>query len=274
ASDAFVAAWLPGSEGLVVADVLLRQANEQVNYNFSGQLSYSWPATPQQTAVNRFDKDYQPLLPYGFGLKYGQKGDFPTQQLSNHLSEINAGAVQELQALALFDGVVKAPWQLFIGNKDSQQLIDSAVQHNNIVSLRTIDRQVQEDARQIDFNGKGMGSVAFTSNFPEDYLSYLETKSALSLTIKVNKAASGPVMLSMRCLIECDKQIDLTSALVGLDDWQTITVDLACLDPGNSGLGKVFSPFLLSTSAQFSLSFADIAIKPQSAKLATISCQP
>ncbi len=43
ACDAFVVAWLPGSEGGGVADVLFRKADGSVNYDFVGKLSFSWP---------------------------------------------------------------------------------------------------------------------------------------------------------------------------------------------------------------------------------------
>ncbi|EDQ01525.1 1,4-beta-D-glucan glucohydrolase D [Shewanella benthica KT99] len=66
ASDAFVEAWLPGSEG--GAQVLFSKLDGSVNYAMTGKLSYSWPATAQQTKVNRFDRDYTPLFPYGYGL--------------------------------------------------------------------------------------------------------------------------------------------------------------------------------------------------------------
>lgn len=72
ASTAFVAAWLPGTEGGGVADVLFREASGEVNFDFTGRLSYSWPRRPDQTSVNRSDPDYDPLFPYGFGLTYGE----------------------------------------------------------------------------------------------------------------------------------------------------------------------------------------------------------
>ena len=49
ASSAFVAAWLPGSEGGGVADVLFRKTDGSVNHDFTGKLSFSWPRTPDQT---------------------------------------------------------------------------------------------------------------------------------------------------------------------------------------------------------------------------------
>ncbi len=70
ACDAFVVAWLPGSEGGGVADVLFRKANGKVNYDFTGKLSFSWPRTASQTVLNRDDPGYDPLFPHGFGLRY------------------------------------------------------------------------------------------------------------------------------------------------------------------------------------------------------------
>ena len=74
ASDAFVAAWLPGSEGGGFADVLFRKADGSIHHDFTGKLSFSWPATPTQTAVNRGDGQ-TPLFAYGYGLTYADAGD-------------------------------------------------------------------------------------------------------------------------------------------------------------------------------------------------------
>ncbi|NBC17345.1 MAG: beta-glucosidase [Bacteroidetes bacterium] len=64
ASDAFVAAWLPGSEGTGVADVLFG------DYAPTGKLSFTWPRSVDQQPINRDDADYDPLFPYGYGLTY------------------------------------------------------------------------------------------------------------------------------------------------------------------------------------------------------------
>ncbi len=65
ASSAFVAAWLPGSEGQGVADVLFGE------YDFTGKLSFSWPRDDAKTP-NVGDQDYNPLFPFGHGLSYEQ----------------------------------------------------------------------------------------------------------------------------------------------------------------------------------------------------------
>ncbi|KAH7666314.1 Glucan 1,3-beta-glucosidase protein, partial [Dioscorea alata] len=60
--DALVAAWLPGTEGQGVADVLFG------DYGFSGKLSRTWFKTVDQLPMNVGDPHYDPLFPFGFGL--------------------------------------------------------------------------------------------------------------------------------------------------------------------------------------------------------------
>ncbi len=64
ASDAFVAAWLPGTEGQGVADVLFG------DYAPTGKLPHSWPRNMAQIPINWGDPNYDPLFAYGYGLTY------------------------------------------------------------------------------------------------------------------------------------------------------------------------------------------------------------
>jgi len=63
-SDAFIAAWLPGTEGEGITDVIFG------DYNPTGKLSFTWPKSMDQIPINIGDKVYNPLYPYGFGLNY------------------------------------------------------------------------------------------------------------------------------------------------------------------------------------------------------------
>ncbi|BBM98238.1 beta-glucosidase [Marchantia polymorpha subsp. ruderalis] len=63
--DAFVAAWLPGSEGAGVSDVIFG------DYDFVGTLARTWFKSVDQLPMNVGDEKYDPLFPFGYGLKMG-----------------------------------------------------------------------------------------------------------------------------------------------------------------------------------------------------------
>ena len=66
ASDAFVAAWLPSSEGAGVADVLLSENDGKPSYDFRGRLPFAWPQTGQD--LTETTTKYK----RGYGLTYSQ----------------------------------------------------------------------------------------------------------------------------------------------------------------------------------------------------------
>jgi beta-glucosidase len=67
-ADAFIAAWLPGSEGGGIAEVLFGA------YNFTGKLPHSWPRSvddfKNKYGPNFWDDSISPLFEFGYGLKY------------------------------------------------------------------------------------------------------------------------------------------------------------------------------------------------------------
>ena len=66
-SDAFIAAWLPGTEGLGLADMLIARADGHPKYDFTGRLSFDWPAgdcLPQSGGVQ---------FPRGYGLSLSSR---------------------------------------------------------------------------------------------------------------------------------------------------------------------------------------------------------
>jgi beta-glucosidase len=63
-ADAIVMAWLPGSEGAGVTDILYGDVKP------TGKLPMTWPKTMSQIPINQGDATYDPLYAYGFGLTY------------------------------------------------------------------------------------------------------------------------------------------------------------------------------------------------------------
>jgi beta-glucosidase len=66
-SDSFVAAWLPGTEGKGISDVLFAKADGTPAYDFKGRSSFDWPAAACPDGRSSFAR--------GYGLSYGQTSD-------------------------------------------------------------------------------------------------------------------------------------------------------------------------------------------------------
>lgn len=275
ASDAFVAAWLPGSEGDGVAEVLLTKADGELQYDFSGELSFSWPRLPSQTTVNRFDDEYSPLLPYGFGLKYGEEST-----LADNLSEDSGLSEEGIGPMALFELSARDPWVFVLNSGAAHAKINKSVQALGAVSYKTLDMQVQEDALSVKFDGSDKASLSLNSNFAEDFSTYFALNSVLTFNVRVDNPANKAVMLAMVCeginSARCEAELNISEKLAALPKgtWQTVSIDLACFSQETLNMTTIVRPFQLSTDGELGLSFSRIAVEPQQADdEATISCQ-
>ena len=270
ASDAFVAAWLPGSEGQGIAEVLLTKADGSINYDFNGKLSFSWPQTAQQAVVNRFDENVQPLLPYGFGLRYGDEN-----VLADDLDETIVLVAEKTAQMPIFKGVTIKPWQLSLTSGEATNFVTSNVMNLGAIHFRTVDKMVQEDARAVKFDGSELAQVSFIGNFPEDLRALKEAKSALSFLLKIAEKPNKTVSLAMLCEDNCEGKLDITEHLnkMELNQWQAVTIDLACFEKQGADMSKIVSPFTLTSEGAFQLSFAEISLVPDGALNATIACE-
>nr|WP_240650300.1 exo 1,3/1,4-beta-D-glucan glucohydrolase [Pseudoalteromonas rubra] len=276
ASDAFVAAWLPGSQGEAVADVLLRNDKGEIQHDFSGRLSFSWPAHPSKP-VNRGDKDYAPLLPYGFGLSYGEPS-----VLNNVLPEHVDTALSTSDVYEIFNGKTQQPWQMRLFSGQQNLAVSASSMALDGLSFRTIDKVIQEDAFRVDWQGPTAGVQFVSGNgFREDLARYQASAGVLSMTIKRGNAVADKAFVGMHCESEGDKpgscrsDVDITAELQGLtaQQWQTLTIDLQCFASRGVAFDQMVMPFELSAFGNMSLSFSDISIKPAADTQASISCQ-
>ncbi|MFN3863461.1 MAG: glycoside hydrolase family 3 N-terminal domain-containing protein [Erythrobacter sp.] len=132
AADAFVAAWLPGSEGAGVADVLfgVRPA--------TGRLSFSWPAQCEGTPVNG---PQGALFAFGYGLDLGAPGG------PGWLDETCSALTADHGAAWFANGRLGSTVQAVADNAVLPDLRGAG----NGITATGIDRKAQEDARRIAF---------------------------------------------------------------------------------------------------------------------------
>ncbi|WP_375278391.1 putative glycoside hydrolase, partial [Pseudoalteromonas marina] len=269
ASDAFVAAWLPGTEGGGVADVLLKTADGSVNHDFKGKLSFSWPKTAVQTTVNKGDEDYSPLLPYGFGLTYGDKNI-----LADNLDENSQLDNSSLTSMDILVGAPVAPWRLLLKSGDELLDVSSSTHEFGAIKYRTEDKVVQEDARQFNFNGSEKASAEIVTSFAEDTITYVEANGVISFDIKLNQALGNELSLAM-CSGECGESINLANVVDSslLSKWQSVSIDLKCFADKGVNFASLTSPFSLHSSGKASVSVSDIKFVPNKADEATLKCK-
>lgn len=278
ASDAFVAAWLPGSEGSAVADVLFTDGKGERQHDFKGKLSFSWPNSPYDAVLNKGDADYQPLFAYGYGLTYDTK-----DTLSDDLSDTYESLESESQGTKIFTGTMQAPWVLLLNSGNTETIITASTATVGDVSYRTTDKDVQEDALRFTLNdAKALSGVKIASKsfFREDMSNEFINNSALSFMVKVDTDIEQPVLLNMSCESEgdapgsCRGSLDITNNLRALDkgQWRTLSVDLRCFTQQGVDFSKLVVPFQLLSTGNMSLELSAIEFQFEAADAADIKC--
>ena len=78
----------------------------------------------------------------------------------------------------------------------------------------------------------------------------------------------------MSCEARCGEELNITDELnkLAINQWHNIQIDLNCFKQAGVDMSQVNSPFNLTTSGEINLSFASIALVPNTAKSATLSC--
>ena len=263
-SDAFVAAWLPGTEGKGVADILFRHADGGVA-DFTGRLSYSWPMTACQATVNKGDVHYDPLFAYGYGLTYTRRhAALGALDESAQPQRCGAPAVAATDDLVIFQQVEGPVHRMAIGSPLNWRmpLGDdlNAVVATSDGSVKSEVSQVnlQQDARKITFSGEGQFS-AFSA-MASDYSGYLGTHAALAFDVVVDQAPAGPVHVRIDCGYPCGGSIDVTKAVLALPlhARATLRIPLQCYVDQGVDFSGIESPFAIDTDRPFTAAIANI----------------
>lgn len=273
-SDAFVAAWLPGSEGAGVADVLVTDAEGKKRYDFTGRLSFSWPEMVHQTVINREDKNYSPLFSYGYGLDYTSD-----TQLANNLNEDGESYVDgKLEDAWLMVSRPQAPWKLFIADAEQKPVWVSgnlASSADNNITVASIDMLSQEDARALTWKGLRAGSVVLQTQKPQDLSRYLNEGSALTMDIRVDQAPEAPVFAQITCEgRDCSGALPLQNALNALPqgDWSEVSIDLQCFAEAGADFSRVSQGLSLHSEGKLTMAVANIKFVPGAGDQAQIRC--
>jgi beta-glucosidase len=227
-ADAFVAAWLPGTQGAGVADVLIAGASGTAPRGFTGKLPFAWPSDARSPMV-------APVFPLGYGLSYGQNTALGRV---NEDPRINLSAFDNTANFFL-RGKAPAPWHF---------------SNDGSITHRAVDLTAQEDGRQ--FTWSGPGSFAIQGN-PVNLAAKAGQGAALQIEWRIDRLGAGPVHLSLG-----EATLDLRKPVRAAQKGRLIEtrIPLRCFKDAGAKLGAVGQPIRLTAGSGFVATLRSVRI--------------
>ena len=232
ASNAFVAAFLPGTEGGGVADLLFRKPDGGAPRDFTGRLAFAWPRRPDQYDLQN-PRD-APLFAFGYGLSYAHPGRVPLLDAMRPAG-LATGASGALFERGRIGGGLR--WDT-----------------TGAVTVSAADRRAQEDARR--FVWTGAGSALLAAAVPLDLTREVNGELSLVVELRVDAAAAGPVAVAATP----GRAVDATAALGAIGAWTELSVPLRCFAGDGFDPARVAVPFALSGPAGFAATVSGVRI--------------
>ncbi len=259
-ANAYVAAWLPGTEAGGISDVLFRKKDGAVNYDFTGKLSFSWPRDATGTPLNVHHEPYDPLFAFGFGLTYAAPAELAT------LPE-DPGIPAELMTTGTYfdKGIPVPPWSLRVTNGSDTTRISSVPVDavGGRVKVSAIDDTVQEGARRFVFAGDGPASIEITSEGSVDLSR--ETNGDVMLLVRLRRDAEVPkdVTIGMSCGAGCGGTLPFAGTLAAIPagKFQTVGIPLKCFqNNAKVDVSKVNDVLEIGSAGKLDIAFSQVKL--------------
>jgi beta-glucosidase len=238
ASDAFVAAWLPGTQGDGIADVLVAGADGSTRRDFSGRLPFAWPADARSPVE-------KPLFARGYGLSYAKSGR--VGQLSED-PKMDVAAALNVQTF-FARGVALSPWALTISDSGGALAVTTSAvaTPGGALTVTPVDLGAQEDARLFRWSGNASLSIGGPN---ADLSRQLNNAFALRLDGGVDSVGAGPVRIAID-----DTVLDVTDLLKAQKAGapMTVKIPLRCFADAGANLTAVAKPLRIEGSSGLAL---------------------
>lgn len=244
-SDAFVAAWLPGSEGAGIADMLFRT---DPSYDFTGRLSYSWPKRADQSVLNVNVEPYDPQFAFGYGLSFGDDGNLA------ELSEESGLSGQSAAGKGVFfnKGELMAPWAIIkYGSPATALPVETA---GLVVSA--YDKAAQEDSLRVQFK-TGEEDFIIASNYPVDMSR--ESNGAMELVFDaILLEGDAGVEVGMGCEggADCDAFVPVTLS----SEWSEVRLSMSCFASQGVKMQYLMKALIISGDAGQTVSVSNVRL--------------
>ena len=253
-SDAFVVAWLPGTESRGMTDVLVN--GDKTNYDFTGKLPFSWPKNTYQANLNYYDATSDPLFAYGYGLTYEDNASVP------NLDEGEINANEQLPKIELLKGTISENFIGYIQESNLQQVQISSNKvssQNDIVKVDLIDVNKQDDTLKLKITESDhLNSFLLLSKEILNLRSFDD--GYINLRARVNET-NEDIKYLISCGIGCTPVLDLSEFLTKSATFIDYSLPLKCFSNNSSlDLSKVNLPLYIATKGPLDLDLMNVEI--------------
>ncbi|MES2934191.1 MAG: glycoside hydrolase family 3 N-terminal domain-containing protein [Pseudomonadota bacterium] len=286
-SDAFVAAWLPGSEGGGITDLLFSKDDGSVAHDFSGTLSFAWPNDPCQVR-NDSGATTKNLFALGYGQSYAKAAN--TAKLGETVRSVGceqvaapSGPVAK-DALAIFNGKASEPWRALVGGPgkwsgDEVKLAsgDTTTSTGGELSVTPVDGKTggQWSALNAVWNN-AQGQLYFQSpnGVTKDLTSYQSAEANVVFELKLEARPTDTVETRIDSVYPKIGSLDLAAAFktIPLNQWVELAIPVACFAGADLDISKVNTPFLINSTGKMRFSIGNVRWEPKAKRAANVKC--
>lgn len=251
-SDAFIAAWLPGSEGGGISDMLFQR---DPSYDFTGRLSFSWPSS----AVVSEDaevKASEALFELGYGLNYKSTAKVSKLSEDSGLENIEVASTGNFFSR----GAPVAPWSLWLNSGGLNKQIGSFPTSVGGLIISKTDHEAQEDALRIKWTLSDNDQVRVSTASPSDMSRQTNGSMELTFSAKSFKGNDAAVKISMGCNQDtpCDQTVDIS---IAANAWQEYRISLSCFANLGVDMSKVSTALMVTAGEGVDIGLSNIRLE-------------
>jgi beta-glucosidase len=245
-SDSFVAAWLPGSEGGGISDMLFKT---DPSFDFTGRLSFTWPASAVVSKNNN-----QALFEIGYGLSYTS-----TDQI-DFLSENSGLENSEIASTGEYfnKGDVVAPWNIWLISGELEKQIASFPSSVGGLIISKTDHMAQEDALRINWTKSDGDYFRISSVKPNDLTR--QSNGAMKLAFNAKSFTGSDSTLQIgQCddSFNCDKTLEIKIS----SEWEEYLIPLSNFEELGIDMSKIISSILIKAEVGVDIGLSNVRLE-------------
>jgi beta-glucosidase len=244
-SDAFVAAWLPGSEGGGISDLLFRK---DPSFDFTGKLSFSWPASAVVSEKNKA------LFKLGYGLSYASSENLESLPEKSGLENSEVPSSGEF----FNKGAAVAPWSLFLKSGNLVKQISSFPTSVGGLIVSKTDHMAQEDALRINWTQSDEDYFQISSIKPDDMARQSNGAMKLAFNAKTFVGADAIVQIGQCDDIDrCNKTLDFKIS----GDWKEYRISLSSFEKLGIDMSKITSALIIKAKKGVDIGLSNVRLE-------------